>query len=371
VLTASLAPTRAGLAAGWQRLRFTWRTLVQSAAAAAVAYWIAADVLGHEQAFFAPIAAVVIIGVSQGQRLRRAAELVVGVSIGILLGELLIAVIGTGLWQLALAVFAAMAAAVALGGGPVVIVQSASSVVLIATLAPPGDETIVALTRFEDALIGGLVGLASAALLLPMNPVRLAGRVTQPLLTELDAVLRDIAAALEAGSRPAAAAALQRARATSRLAEQMHLELAASREIARIAPVRWRSRGQLLGYVEAEPHLDHAARNTRVLARQALASLRLDLTRPPELPAIVREAGAAVAALGEALASDEEDDHAAARAAALRLASSVSDVLDPSWGLSVQVVLAQGRAIAADLLLADGVPDDDIVRVLPDLPHRR
>jgi hypothetical protein len=101
-----------------------------------------------------------------------------------------------------------------------------------------------------------------------------------------------------------------------------------------------------------------------------VASLRLEDSRPPGLPEIVRGAGDAVQALGAALASDEADDLEAARAAAVRVADAATQALDPRWGLSSQVMLAQVRAVAADLLLAGGVPEDDVLRVLPDLPRR-
>ena len=44
---------------------------------------VATDVFGHPQAIFAPIAAVVSLGTSYGQRLRRVAEVSVGVAVGV------------------------------------------------------------------------------------------------------------------------------------------------------------------------------------------------------------------------------------------------------------------------------------------------
>src|SRR4051794_41664518 len=54
-----------------------WRTkrwqIAQCAVAAGVAWFVAKDLLGHTAPFFAPVAAVVSLGTSYGQRLRRAA----------------------------------------------------------------------------------------------------------------------------------------------------------------------------------------------------------------------------------------------------------------------------------------------------------
>ena len=66
-----------GRASGRQRvarLRFNGWHVVQSGAAAGVAWWIAADLLDHPSPFFAPIAAVLSLGTSYGQRLRRVVE---------------------------------------------------------------------------------------------------------------------------------------------------------------------------------------------------------------------------------------------------------------------------------------------------------
>ena len=50
----------------------------QCAVAAALAWYLAHDVVGHPQPFFAPIVAVVCLGTSYGQRLRKVFEVAVG-----------------------------------------------------------------------------------------------------------------------------------------------------------------------------------------------------------------------------------------------------------------------------------------------------
>ena len=65
---------RTSLRARVARLRSKAWVISQCAIAAGVAWWLAADVLGHRLPFFAPIAAVVSLGMSYGQRQRRVAE---------------------------------------------------------------------------------------------------------------------------------------------------------------------------------------------------------------------------------------------------------------------------------------------------------
>ena len=70
------------------RLRSKSWQVGQCAVAAGIAWLLAADLLGHQTPFFAPIAAVVSLGTSYGQRLRKVAEVAVGVAVGVLVGDL-------------------------------------------------------------------------------------------------------------------------------------------------------------------------------------------------------------------------------------------------------------------------------------------
>ncbi|MGE5763050.1 MAG: FUSC family protein [Mycobacterium leprae] len=68
--------------------------LLQSAIAGTVAWQIAAHVVGHHQPFFAPIAAVVALNQSIGERGVNAVRLLVGVVVGIVAGEAAMAAVG-------------------------------------------------------------------------------------------------------------------------------------------------------------------------------------------------------------------------------------------------------------------------------------
>ena len=82
------------------RLRAKSWHIGQAALAAGAAWFIAKELLGHPNPFFAPIAAVVSLGTSYGQRLRRVAEVTLGVAIGVLIADIVVILIGTGWWQL-------------------------------------------------------------------------------------------------------------------------------------------------------------------------------------------------------------------------------------------------------------------------------
>ena len=150
---------RTSLRARVARLRAKGWVIGQCAIAAGVAWWLAADVFEHRLPFFAPIAAVVSLGMSYGQRQRRVAEVTVGVALGVLLGDVTTHLIGSGGLQIALIVAAGMSIALLLDAGQLLIIQAAVQGIVVAALAPaPGD----AFLRWTDALIGGAVALVAA-----------------------------------------------------------------------------------------------------------------------------------------------------------------------------------------------------------------
>lgn len=208
-----------------KRWRNTALPIAQAALAAGLSWLVAVNVVDHGSPFFAPIAAVICLGITLGQRLRRGIELVAGVSIGIGIGDLLISAIGAGPWQIALVVALAMSAAILLEGGPVITIQAAVSAVLVATLYLPGQTSGV--TRMVDALIGGTVGLVVAALL-PANPLTVAHRSARRVLGDLARALHGVASAIKEGDADQAVEVLSRARDTQRMVDNFRTALQAT-----------------------------------------------------------------------------------------------------------------------------------------------
>ncbi|MDX3111513.1 FUSC family protein, partial [Nonomuraea angiospora] len=245
-------------------------TIGQCAVGAAIAWLVAKNLLGHSRPFFAPIAVVVCIGVALGQRMRRVVELVVGVTLGVGVGDLLVSRIGSGAWQIALVVALAMAVAVLLDSGSLIVLQAGSSAVLVATLLPPSGSG--GFDRMVDALVGGLMGLAAVALL-PTSPATLVRRHAKGTFGALADALRQIAEAIENGDARVAADALEEARGSQKDVEEFRQALQTGKEIATISPLHRHRRPFLEGYEQAAVPLDHALRNARVLARRAIVAL--------------------------------------------------------------------------------------------------
>jgi uncharacterized membrane protein YgaE (UPF0421/DUF939 family) len=334
-----------------ERLRMAWRSIFQASVSAAIAWLIATHVLGHPQPFFAPVSAIITLGITVGQRGRRAAEVALGVALGIAIADLLVIQIGTGTLQLALVVLLATSAAIFLGSGQMLATQAAVSAALVATLQPPTDG--VSFARFLDALVGGGVALVINALVLPARPLDLMRRASEPLLEELAAVLEDVAVAVERRDKERAVASLQRARAIDELAHRFEEAVDVSRETTRYAPPRRRARGLVESYADAAGRIDLAVRNVRVLARATIRALSLDENVPPEIAGAVRDLATAVRAVTPALT--DPDAAAAVREPAVRAAAEATMVLERTGNMSVSVIVGQIRSTAADLIAATGV----------------
>lgn len=345
---------RAQLRARGRRVALSALPILQCAVAAGLAWLVAHDLVGHERPFFAPIAAVISLGLSLSNRLRRVAELVVGVSVGVLVGDLLVAWIGSGAWQITLVVALAMTVAVFADGATLLVAQAGSSAVLVATLLPPGEAG--GLDRCVDALIGGVLGVAVAALL-PTDPVAPVRRAARSLLDELGGVLLGTAGALRDRDPDAAAAALERARNSQPLVDELRGALRGGHEVTRVAPVHRRRRRVLGRYAELAERADYAMRNTRVLVRRTYQALRDDEPAAPELADALAELATAVGVLTGELGRD--GDRERAREPVLDVVRHCT-VFAADWtsGPSEQVILAQLRSVALDLLQATGLSRD-------------
>jgi uncharacterized membrane protein YgaE (UPF0421/DUF939 family) len=126
--------------------------------AAGVAWFLAGDVLHHPTPFFAPIAAVVSLGLTYGQRWQRVVEMTIGVAIGVLVGDLLVHLIGNGGWQMALVVMLAMSSAMLLDAGRLLATQAAVQSIVITALVPQSGQAFL---RWTDALVGGAGALVA------------------------------------------------------------------------------------------------------------------------------------------------------------------------------------------------------------------
>lgn len=351
---------RATLDRRWADVRGTVGLASQAAIAAGLAWFIAHSLLGHVQPYFAPISAVATLAVSVGQRMRRAIEIVLGNAFGILLGEILVAIIGRGAWQVSLVVFIAILLAVFAGGSPALVMQSAAAGVLVVAIIPINTNFVF--SRFIDAIVGGGVGLAVMALLLPLNPLTVVSRAAGPLLDDIALGLATTASALADQDADRAQGALDKMREAERHFAALKDAITAGREISLLAPLRWGKRGALGQYIDGYDHLGRVMRNSRVLVRRCVTAIRDHEPMPPALVSGVHALADATSWLRREYADEKPPE--ASQAAALLAVRSASAAYLAGVGFSGSVVVAQIRSAATDILRASGMDQREADRAV-------
>jgi hypothetical protein len=355
-----LSAVRANTEGALARLRIGSWPVVQTAVAATLAWSAAALVLGHEQPFVAAIAAVISAGAAAGQTLKRAAEWILGVAVGLTVADLIMLAIGTGPIQTGVIVGLAMFAALLIRSGIMFVTEAGVSAVLVAGLDPTTYG--VSPDRFLEALVGGGAALAVSAAF-PSNPSTRARQAARPVLEDLATALRDAAAALIGGNLELAEAALSEARRIDATVARLREELDGGYQIARLSPPRRRHLGPLGYYVAAADQLDLAVRDTRVLARAAVTLVREKGPASGQLAEAILGLALAVEALAGYLERPDQalDD---ARQFALGAAGEATSVLQSSNDLETSALVAQIRSTAIDLLQAAGMESSEALEAL-------
>src|SRR3954470_19615905 len=165
--------------------------VLETAAAAVIAWYVAKLLLGDDETGFAPIAAVICLGASMGERRERALELTSGVVLGVLVADGLVVLLGSGPPQVGLMVVLAMCTAAAVGGGKLLMTEAGVSAIIIGSSAPSSIGGVP--VRPAEALIGGGVAFAVHALLFPPDPLLHVGRAANDIFSGLGRTLLDIA----------------------------------------------------------------------------------------------------------------------------------------------------------------------------------
>jgi uncharacterized membrane protein YccC len=343
------------LRSGTLLLRGGWLQILQTAVAACAAWFLSVLLLGVDRPTFAPIAAVICLGLAVGERGRRAVELTLGVAFGVAIADFLVFVVGVGALQAGLVVALAMALAVFLGREDVGVKEAAiSAMIIMITFHSP--DSGLPLERFLEALIGGSTALLINALL-PINPERMVEEAAHPLFEESVAVLEEVAGALDGGDAERAQNAYVKAREIDARVAGLKEAVAAGRETARLAPPRRGSLRHLELYAGAQDQIDLTVRDVRAIARAALSVLQPGEASPEPLPSAVRGLARATEALATYLqtSGDPEDTRRFALEAAREAATLLQDREDLARNLAVNALVDQIHSSAVDLLGSTGL----------------
>ncbi|MEU3950427.1 FUSC family protein [Streptomyces sp. NPDC029526] len=192
---AARAPARRAASrfvAGCRRAALDVWLLLQATVGAGAAWLVARYALDHPAPYFAPITAVIALTANLGERGLHAMRLLLGVFLGLLIGQIVLATLGIGPGTMTLAVFVSLAAARMLRGAQIVLVQAAVSAILVVAL---GDQAN-GVQRLLDALTGAGIALVFSQVLFPPEPLTLLRRAERAALKAIAGGLSTLATAV-------------------------------------------------------------------------------------------------------------------------------------------------------------------------------
>ena len=207
--------------AGWSRVRSSVGQAALVAVCAVGAYWFAEAVLGHQQPLFASTALLIALGFQREPKLRKVAEVAVGCTVGILIGDLLMVGLGRGLWQASVVLFVSVMVARFLDSGATFTMQMSLQSVLVVLLPIGAGGPFV---RSQDAIVGGVLALL-VTFLSPQDVRRPAVRQLGGLYDSIATVLRDLSRALREDDSRTAWMALVASRGTHTTLEALRKAL--------------------------------------------------------------------------------------------------------------------------------------------------
>ncbi|SCG38449.1 hypothetical protein GA0070613_0528 [Micromonospora inositola] len=335
----------------YERLRTYLIVAAQAGLAAELSWFITRDVLHNAEPLFAPAVAVGTIAGAIGNRIRRTLEVIAGVIVGAVVAHLITRTIGAGPALTGVVVAVAISAAVAVRGTGAVTAQAGGTALLLGSVAQ-GPDLVVSKT--ESAVVGGVVAIAVAYLILPLNPMRVAHRTVRPTV---DAFARELTASADALTHrdlQQAEDALQRFSAAWEQRQKTSELVEAAQQVVVLSPWRRRRLGMLRRYQHAAEHLEDAYSSACEMLQWATATIRAGEPVPAGLPASIEHLGQALRLLyRDFLAGGEPDPP---RARAQQAIKDVNEACAEGVEFSGTVVATRVRAVASDLLQASGLP---------------
>ncbi|MGC5627527.1 FUSC family protein [Georgenia sp. Z1344] len=351
---------RTRLRQGTRRARWAFVPSVVAAAAAALAFLISSEVLGHEMPIFAPTAAWLCLGFTSDRQLRRVAELGVGCTLGVALGELFASLFGVGPVQVfAVLVVATMLARV-VDRGELLTYQAGIQGIVVIAMPASAAVTDGAFGRWSDALVGAALAFAVAAFL-PDNAIRRPRRRAQAAITDLADLLRTLGEGLRLGDRELARDALTLGRDTQQVLDTWERTVRNARQVIAVNPTMRGDRGEVRRLARASVLADRAVRNARVVARKAESVVE---TGPrPDLARSLDAMSSGLRLLAVELGRGDAPDLSRTRL------TEAAHTLDPddyaSDGWPTQTLVSVLRSLVVDVLQIAGMTAADARTQLP------
>jgi uncharacterized membrane protein YgaE (UPF0421/DUF939 family) len=333
--------------------------ILQIVLAATASYAFTTLTLGHANPIFSVTVAITALGFTRDARPRRIVSTAIGMVTGIALSELLLLLIGQGLWQMSIVLLIALTTARFITGSAAFALTVGIQAMLVYIMPAPEGGSFV---RSLDGLVGGLTALIFTAII-PRDPRGLANKDATKLFT----IFLDSLDALKLAVRNVDVAivdeALSRVRRSQPLVDNWRLSLDSAIAISKISPFLRKYQDELSGQVRLMRGMDLATRNLRVVVRRVDFLVRDGVSRP-YLAELFEQISAATQQLSEGLQSPER-----LREAQEQFVEIIHQLDPKKFGIADQIreasVLLLLRPLLVDLLCASGMSEDDARAELP------
>ncbi|MBE1514795.1 FUSC family protein [Nesterenkonia halotolerans] len=364
--------TRRRARVGFRRARHSVIPALQMTVAGVGAYTVAEQLLGHEAPLFAAIAALIALGFSKEPRMRKVLEVSVGCTLGILIGDVLLQLLGSNLATAALVLFLSIMLARFLDPGPVLAMQMGLQALLVVLIPPPEVGLLGPFTRSADAIVGGAVALL-ITLLTPKDPRREPIAELKSVVDAMTASLRDVAEAVRSSDSRQAWHSLIRCRGLQPQIDELRTAVNSAKELTSFSPAYRKHRHYVRHMAEVADQVDLAVRSMRVVARRIISTVdNASLTDAgvENLSAVLDEFADASLLLSQAV-SEPGPAYAQRMETAQDALASLAQHLHPK---SLGIVTLEGetvvlllRTLVVDLLQAAGSTHADARDQLPEL----
>lgn len=348
---------------GLRRIEGSFVPLLQASLASGLAYFLASEVFGRVNPMFAPIACFVCLGFKVDRVPRKVAELGVGATAGVLVGEAFALTLDAGWWQISLALICGAMTGRFLDRGDLTTIQGGVNAVVVLAMSW-WQATLGGVTgRWMDALVGAGVAFV-VTVLLPRHPTERPRRYARNTLSEFATLIDMLGRGLSVGDLELLADAREQRRVVGTLTGTWEEALTTARGVIRVNPSLWGLRTEMRELDRIFRLTTRAQRSSYMLGRQGLAMTE-ELGRMPEVGALVVELGQATRVLSGAVGGWNRPLRA--RAILLEVAEKAEPaaVAEDDW--RHVALMSVVRALTVDLLQLTGMSRDDARRGLPDV----
>lgn len=354
--------TRQFIREGIHRVRADFFQSVQIVAASMGAWLFAERVLGHHEPIFAPVAALVSLGyVSGAKHSRRILEVSFGVTLGILIGDLLLILLGHGTWQAAVVLFLTVIIARFIDKGIIFTIQLSFQACFTLLLPVPDD----AFTRSFDGLVGGAFAFL-AMYLMPRDPRKNPRERATALMDAFAKVFTLSSEAIRYYDYNKAYQSLLDARALQPLYDAGRGDLITAQGMNELSWNSRKSKGELERMSKTLAAIDLAIRNDRVLNRRMASTIhhvQLRSAAQVSLSEALNELSLASQSIGLGMSSPKKEEREYYMKKAQDRMVHLAGTLEPRYmgvasfeGESLVLML---RLIVVDFLEATGMSHKD------------